>query len=296
MALGSRRQALTYLFFVLLFSCVFYFLVLRSHKLSAGYGFYTVGIMWCPAVAAVLTLKLNHRSLRELGWSWPARRHVATSWLIPLAYALIAYLIVWITGMGGFPNHDFMDQVATRLGLRLSPVLSTIIYVALAGTIGMVQSLSHALGEEIGWRGFLVPELSKTFSFTATSLISGVVWTLWHVPILVGADYNNGTPAWYGLACFAVMVISISFVFAWMRLASGSLWTGALLHASHNLYIQGIFTPLTRNTGHTAWYIDEFGAVLPIVTLAFAIYFWTRRKQLALPSEKQPDSEPVLAT
>ena len=37
--------------------------------------------------------------------------------------------------------------------------------------------------------------------------------------------------------------IAISFVFAWMRLKSGSLWTGALLHASHNLYVQTIFTP-----------------------------------------------------
>jgi membrane protease YdiL (CAAX protease family) len=76
------------------------------------------------------------------------------------------------------------------------------------------------------------------------------------------------------------MVISISFVFAWMRLKSGSLWTGALLHASHNLYIQGLLTPLTRNTGKTVWFIDEFGAVLPIVTIAFAVYFWTRRGEL----------------
>jgi membrane protease YdiL (CAAX protease family) len=50
-----------------------------------------------------------------------------------------------------------------------------------------------------------------------------------------------------------------------MRLKSGSLWTAAILHASHNLYIQAIFTPLTRNTGKTAWFIDEFGAILPIV-------------------------------
>jgi uncharacterized protein len=77
------------------------------------------------------------------------------------------------------------------------------------------------------------------------------------------------------------LVISISFVFAWMRLKSGSLWTGAILHASHNLYIQAIFTPLTRDTGKTAWYIDEFGAVLPLVALAFGIYFWSKRSDLS---------------
>jgi len=80
--------------------------------------------------------------------------------------------------------------------------------------------------------------------------------------------------------CFTVMVLAISVVFAWMRLRSGSLWTGALLHASHNLYVQAIFTPLTRNTGKTNWFIDEFGAVLPAVAVGFAIYFWTRRSEL----------------
>src|SRR5262249_37659031 len=137
-----------------------------------------------------------------------------------------------------------------------------------------------ALGEEIGWRGLLVPELFKTFGFTMTALISGAVWSSWHYPVLIWGDYNAGTPTWYALACFTVMVMSISFIFAWMRLKSGSLWTGAILHASHNLYIQGIFTPMTRNVGKTAWYIDEFGAVLPLVALGFAIYFWRKGHEL----------------
>ena len=147
----------------------------------------------------------------------------------------------------------------------ISPAASTLVYVLLMGTYGLVGSTARALGEEIGWRGFLVPELSKTMRFTSAALISGIIWACWHYPILIWGDYNSGTPSWYGLTCFTVMVIAISFVFAWMRLKSGSLWTGAMLHASHNLFVQAIFTPLTRNTGKTAWYIDEFGAVLPAV-------------------------------
>jgi membrane protease YdiL (CAAX protease family) len=210
------------------------------------------------------------------------------SWLIPVGYALLAYLVVWTVGWGAFPNHAYMDQITKRMGIGLSPGASSLLYLVLIGTFGMAGSLSNALGEEIGWRGFLVPELSKTFSFTATSLISGVVWAAWHAPILVGGDYNAGTSAGYALTCFAVLVISMSFVFAWMRLASGSLWTAALLHASHNLYIQSIFTPFTRDTGRTAWYIDEFGAVLPVVTVCVAIYFWSRRKELTVLSDGQP--------
>jgi membrane protease YdiL (CAAX protease family) len=277
---SSRKQVLTYSFFVLLFSSCFYCLILWAKHLGAGGGSYVLGIMWCPALAAFATLKLNRRSLSDLGWKWPATKYALMSWYIPLLYASIAYAIIWASGLGGFPNHEFVSSLVARMGLPVSPAVATILYVLLAGSFGLVRSLSSALGEEIGWRGFLVPELSKNMSFTATALLSGIVWSLWHYPILIFADYNAGTPTWYGLSCFTVMVIAISFVFAWMRLKSGSLWTGALLHASHNLYVQAIFTPLTKDTGKTAWYIDEFGAVLPIVVVAFAIYFWSRRREL----------------
>ena len=277
----SRRQVGIYLLLVFACSSLFYYLMLRAHTLGAGAGMFVFGIMWCPALAAMATLKLNDRNVQDLGWKWPQTKYAVQSWYIPLAYATITYVIVWSTGLGGFPNREFMGQLVPMIGLRVSPLLSTIAYVLVAGTFGVIKSMASALGEEIGWRGFLVPQLFKSFSFTATAFISGVIWACWHFPLLIWGDYNSGTPTWFGLSCFTVMVISMSFVFAWMRLKSGSLWTGAILHASHNLYIQAIFTPMTRNTGKTAWYIDEFGAVLPIVALAFAIYFWTRRHELS---------------
>ena len=277
---ASRRQVLTYLLLVFAFSSVFYFLVLRTGKLGAAGGMYVVGIMWCPALAAVATLKLNRRSLADLGWKWPQTRYMVMSWYIPLLYASIAYAVVWVAGLGAFPDRDVMQKLAVRMGLHASPAVSTVAYVLLTGSFGLVFGMATALGEEIGWRGFLVPELSKTMSFTATALISGVVWALWHFPILIWGDYNAGTPVWYSLPCFTVMVVGLAFIFAWMRLKSGSLWTAAMLHASHNLYIQDISTPLTKNTGKTAWFIDEFGVVLPTVVAGFAIYFWRRRGEL----------------
>jgi uncharacterized protein len=277
---SSRSQALMYVGFVFLFSSVFYFFMLRAHSLGGGGGLYVTGIMWCPALAAFTTLWLNGRRFSELGWKWPAREYALMSWYVPLVYAAIAYAIVWIGGLGGFPNHEYMQSLVGRMGLRLSPAASTVLYGVLVGSFGLIGSMGRALGEEIGWRGFFVPELSKTFSFTTTALISGIVWASWHYPGLIWGDYNNGTPAWYGVTCFTVMVVAIAVVFAWLRLKSGSLWTGAILHASHNLYVQAIFTPLTADRGKTAWFIDEFGAVLPLVAVAFAVYFWTRRREV----------------
>lgn len=276
----SRVQVLTYLIIVFAFSSFFYFLILHSGSLGNGRGLYVLGLMWCPALAGMLTLRMNGRSIADLGWKWGETKYQVRSWYIPLLYASIAYAIVWIFRFGAFGNPEYYDSLTKTMHLGGPPWISIVVGILLTGTFGLIRSISSALGEEIGWRGFLVPELSKTASFTTTSLISGIVWSLWHYPILIYGDYNAGTPTWYGLTCFTVMVISISFVFAWMRIKSGSLWTGAILHGSHNLYVQAIFTPLTRNTGKTAWFIDEFGCVLPLVAMTFAIYFWTKRREL----------------
>jgi uncharacterized protein len=277
----DRKQLATYLLLTFALSSVFYFLIIKSGHLIAASGMYVLGIMWSPATAAILTCKLFGRDLGTLGWKWGKARYQVASYLIPLGYAAVAYLFIWIFRFGGFYDHEFVSRLTQRFGLGPLPNWASIsLYFILAATMGMVRSCSSALGEEIGWRGFLVPQLAKMTSFTNTALISGIIWSLWHYPILIFADYNAGTPTWYGLTCFTVMVVSISFVFAWMRLKSGSLWTGVLLHASHNLFIQSFFTPLTANTGRTAYFIDEFGCVLPVVSLALGIYFWSRRQEV----------------
>ena len=200
---------------------------------------------------------------------------------MPFVYALIAYTIIWGFGFGGFYNTTFVGDIANAFGwTQLPDGLSILLYVIITGIVGMVSSMASSLGEEIGWRGFLVPEMSKKLSYTKTSLLTGIIWSLWHYPILIFADYNSGTPAWYGLSCFTVMVISISFMMTWFRLKSKSLWPCVILHASHNLFIQNIFTPLTITTDNTKYYIDEFGIVLALVCLVVAVYFWRRRGEV----------------
>ena len=282
MSASSRNRVLSFLGFTLLFSSVFYALILHAGALGGGWGLYVTGLMWCPALAAFMACKLTGKNLRELGWEWGEARWQWWSYLLPLGYALTAYILVWITGLGGFPNWEMAGIIIKNFGwAELPPSLALAGYVVLMGVFGLVKSLGAALGEEIGWRGFLVPELMPSLGFTRTAFVSGAIWATWHVPILVGADYNNGTPTWYGLSCFAVLVIAISFPFAWLRMRSGSLWTAALLHASHNLFIQSIFTPITRTKGRiTAFAIDEFGFVLPIVAVGVAVYFWRRRSEV----------------
>lgn len=260
-------------FYALTLACssLFYWLILRS-SLGAGGGFYVTGIMWCPAVAALATKRIFRENVNDLGWKWGEYRFQLQSYLVPLAYALPVYLVVWLTGLGGFPNEEFVTKTAASMGWAGASTATVILgYVALSATIGVLISTSRALGEEIGWRGFLVPELAKVTSFRWVGLISGLMWAAWHYPVLIFGDYNAGTPAWFGLSCFTIMVIASSFIAAHLRLVSGSLWTGTILHASHNRFIQGVFTPLTVNNPKTPYVIDEFGVGLVVTTVIAAL-------------------------
>ncbi len=275
------KRIIIFLFINFGLSAVFNYLIISSGSFRTGRGMYVLGVMWCPGLAALISCKLCGKSISELGWGWGKTKYQLASYLIPFGYAFVAYLPVWLSGLGGFYNPEFIESAARDFHWEGLPAgLVLFLTVFLTGTLGIIRSTGSALGEEIGWRGFLVPELAKVTSFTNTALISGAVWAMWHYPVLLFADYNAGTPVWYGLGCFTVMIFGISFVFAWMRLASGSLWTAAFLHASHNLFVQAIFTPLTADTGKTKYFIDEFGAALAIVSIIVGYIFWKKRHEL----------------
>jgi membrane protease YdiL (CAAX protease family) len=199
---------------------------------------------------------------------------------VPLAYTSVAYGSVWALQLGSW-NSEFVNQVAQGFGLRGMPAWGSLtLYVITMATGGLILNLSATLGEEIGWRGFLVPELTNRMSFTRVSLLSGIVWAAWHGPPLLFADYNAGTNRWYALCCSTVVVVSASFMLAWLRLKSDSVWPAAVFHASHNVFVPGVFDSLIRNTGSTLWYTTEFGAALTITSAVSALYFWTRRSEI----------------
>ncbi|HMG06189.1 MAG TPA: type II CAAX endopeptidase family protein [Chthoniobacterales bacterium] len=263
----------------MLFSGVFDALVLVAGKMDAGNLLYVTGSMWSPALAAFVTKAIHGESIRELRWNWGAAKYAWLGYLIPIAYALPVYLFVWLGGFGGFADAAFIKRTAVTFGWSNFPAGVTLtLFVLLTGTLGLVGKLSRALGEEIGWRGFLVPELAKVVGFPAVGLISGLMWAAYHFPALIFADYNAGTPVWYGLSCFTLMVVADSFILAWLTLRSGSLWPAAIFHGSHNLFIQSIFTPLTRDTGPAKYIVDEFGIGLVItVTIAAIVLCWRAR-------------------
>jgi len=186
------------------------------------------------------------------------------------------YVACWIFVPQSLGWGTFATESAQSYGIAGWPNAGAWAAILVFATFGIVRSLSSALGEEIGWRGFLLPRLVGRFGFAGGCLISGCIWAVWHYPALLLADYNSGTPKPYALCCFTAMVIVMAFVMGWLRLKSKSLWPCAMLHASHNLFVQAIFDRLTLPQTRALYLTTEFGFGLAITIGITAVWLVVR--------------------
>lgn len=269
-------------FLVITFLLTFFFQKLMSlFSPGSSREDYVLGVVWSPGFAAIITSCLYRKDWAELGWAGGKLRYHFLSYIIPFLYTLLAYLIAWIFGVGSFYNAEAMQVIAKNYGWEALPQgIIVMLYLIFSCTLGIIKACPYALGEELGWRGFLVPELAKTTTFLNTALISGVAWAVWHYPTIIFGGYNNGKSIPYSLFTFTIAVLAISFPMAWLRLKSGSLWTGVIFHASDNLFIEDVFSNLTKNTENTTYLVGEFGILISIVCLIPAYIFWKKRKEL----------------
>lgn len=277
----SLKKIVTFLAITFLFSTVFYILIINAGSLEVYGGLLVVGLMWVPGLAGILTQLIFEHTLRGMGWKLGKFKYLLIAYLLPLAYCLVVYGVTWLTGLGGVPNPEVMAQINASVSTVTSPLGKILIYCANLAIFGVVMGLLSSAGEEIGWRGLLVPELAKITSFPKATFISGIIWTLWHNPLIIFADYSlPGIPKWYAVLMFAIMLLGNTTAFSWLRLKSGSMWPAILLHSSHNVFVQLVFTPLTLQTAITPFIIDEFGAGLAVTAIILAVIFLKLGKKL----------------
>ena len=256
-----RTEIGVFLILTLILSTASVLPIITLKTLDAQGGLFVLLLMWSPGVSALVTTRLFHHPLNSLGWRLGKPRYLLIGYLLPLLYGLAVYGLVWLSPWGA------LDRSA-----GFGPVR-----ILISATLLVLISILSALGEEIGWRGFLVPRLAELMGFSRAALVSGIIWLVWHLPLVLLADYNNGmTPVGYAVVCFGIMVVGISFPFAWLRLKSGSLWPAVILHAAHNALIQELFDPMTQNTGITPYLIGEFGAGLALAGIVVGVLFWRK--------------------
>ena len=260
-------RIIVYLVLVFSISTVLYVLIHRGGGLDANQA-YLVFLMWTPAIAGLMTTLIFQRNLRGMGWKLGKPIYYLIAFLLPIIYAGLAYGVIWLSGAG--------DLDIRLLGVHPARRLLTIL------TFGVMGAALLALGEEIGWRGVLVPQLAKRHTFVQVALMSGLIWGVWHIPLIVGGGYSSGAPTWYAITCFMLDIVGVSFAFAWLRLRSGSIWPAVLLHATHNTVIQSVLDKVTVDSGRTEYFATEFGLGLAIMGVIIAIIFG----KIGLPQEK----------
>lgn len=274
----ARKPAVVFTFLALGFACLYWVLIfLAEHRaLPFAMGHFDFSlennsvpgvILACllrifgPAVAAILTLAwLRGRpGLKEL-WQSVARWR-SPPWLYALAFfapLVVSALIVAIAYPMGL-LHYAPDQV--------HPLRFIVFFL-------LMFFLDGPLGEEVGWRGLLLPELLKTMGPLKASFVVGVIWYLWHIPLYLADD------ATFHPLGFFINVVGISYIFTWFYLKSSrSTFMTTFLHTTTNFALFLVLKSFTHPDDITL--LQYIYDAIVLVVAAAAAYAMFKDKRAA---------------
>jgi membrane protease YdiL (CAAX protease family) len=247
MSIRTKKILLfTGLTFLIDWSLVGLYLALGGKTDSAGMALLAVFYMFVPMLAAIMVRKRIFRQplAGPLGISFKVNRWFFVAWFLPPVIAFvtmgISLLMPGVTftpDMSGFFNSlsgaltpEQMEQVRQQLAaMPAHPIWFIVIIALIAGTT--VNAVA-GFGEELGWRGFLVKELSF-MGFWKSSALIGLIWGLWHAPlVLLGLNYPHHPQL--GILIMTGWTIVMAPVFSYIRLKAKSVIAAAIFHGTIN--------------------------------------------------------------
>jgi uncharacterized protein len=271
--LRARRGLIIYFAVLIPLSVVFETLAIR------GSSWWISALMWTPAAASVVARLALHDGFGDVSFRLGGRRGskaIGLALIFPVVIGLIAYGIAWTTGLVQFsprPNRLTAPYIANTTSLGVVFVIN----LAVAATVGTANCALTAAGEEIGWRGYMLTRLVDA-GLPKPILTSGLIWGLWHVPLVLGGAFLVGPPPFLIALLLVIMATAFSFVFARLRLETGSVWPAITLHSAWNAIIQTAFDPASHGAQPELW-IGESGILTALTMIVAAIAFsygrWT---------------------
>lgn len=227
--------------------------------LFLGYGFVIASIImtWLTQGKDQVIALLKRFLIWRVGWKWYLVAFLLMPAIDLLAVSLYA---VWSQAPIDFSTVDAHQIFGPSANLILL-IVPFFLFDALTN------------GEEIGWRGYVLPRLQAKYSALTSSLILGVIWSLWHVPKFV-ADWDTVFFAW-----FVVDTSAKAILLTWLYNGTkGSLLLATLFHASNNT--AGVLLPIHHTA--TVYSLSPFSlAVLIAVMVALVVVRFTGSQALS---------------
>ncbi len=229
------------------------------------------GLVWWVTVSSVVARLALGEGIGDVSFRWggaAGTRAMAIASAMPLVVGLTAYGIAWSTGLAGFQAPALPGAV---LGLHFASAENALVRfcqcLGMMVVLGALDNCKYAAGEEIGWRGYMLTRLVDS-GVPAPILMSGLAWGLWHTPLILSGQYASGPHPILAVCLFVAGIVAGGYVFAWLRLSSGSIWPSIWGHGTWNAVIQGAFDRST--TGRNVW-VGESGVLTAGVLILFAV-------------------------
>ena len=255
---------------------------------------FSQALTWCMLVPA-LGAFLAGADIAGMGWKPDFRasiRPLLFAWLAPTLFQLAGAALYFLVIPGDFDlTGTYLKEVhpgrfaeLQKTGFSAMDYLLKEICTSLF-SYRIVISVILGLGEEIGWRGFLYPELDTYFGRTKAMLLGGVIHGAWHFPIMLLAGYEYGTDyigaPLLGMIAFCVFTVTTGIIAFHLYEKTQSIWLPAFFHGAVNMTFNPYILTSTEYTAYSVFGPADIGliSVIPAAVFAAVILLRDRRRE-----------------